>query len=185
MIQGRSYISSLLTYHHPQKQNFKARKFQITRTLSSFLLPHPSFLIFFFSPLFGLKQSHSPQTQCALEKTCWRRVALCTIFWISNLIIKMERSTPVRKPHTSTADLLVWSETPPSDSPAQASATRSSARVQVKLIFFFIFLLFFFFFATSSAYFLRLSLTWCNYSRRMGSVRWFLGVRWRMRKLRA
>ncbi|KAH9756609.1 N-lysine methyltransferase [Citrus sinensis] len=38
----------------------------------------------------------------------------------------MERSTPVRKPHTSTADLLVWSETPPSDSPAQASSTRSS-----------------------------------------------------------
>lgn len=36
----------------------------------------------------------------------------------------------MRKPHTSTADLLVWSETPPSDSPAQASATRSSARVQ-------------------------------------------------------
>ncbi|KAK6246073.1 hypothetical protein SCA6_009163 [Theobroma cacao] len=36
----------------------------------------------------------------------------------------MERSTPVRKPHTSTADLLTWSETPHSDSPA--SATRST-----------------------------------------------------------
>ncbi|MED6219464.1 hypothetical protein PIB30_036054 [Stylosanthes scabra] len=37
----------------------------------------------------------------------------------------MERSTPVRKPHTSTADLLVWSETPPADSPAPSSALRS------------------------------------------------------------
>ncbi|XP_052202526.1 uncharacterized protein LOC127808159 [Diospyros lotus] len=35
----------------------------------------------------------------------------------------MERTTPVRKPHTSTADLLTWSETPP----ATASAARSSA----------------------------------------------------------
>ncbi|KAK8580328.1 hypothetical protein V6N13_143439 [Hibiscus sabdariffa] len=32
----------------------------------------------------------------------------------------MERTTPVRKPHTSTADLLTWSETPPTDSPATA-----------------------------------------------------------------
>lgn len=38
----------------------------------------------------------------------------------------MERNTPVRKPHTSTADLLVWSETPINDSPAPpSSATRS------------------------------------------------------------
>ncbi|WCJ44484.1 hypothetical protein M5689_025150 [Euphorbia peplus] len=37
----------------------------------------------------------------------------------------MERNTPVRKPHTSTADLLVWSENPPADSPAVASAVRS------------------------------------------------------------
>lgn len=48
----------------------------------------------------------------------------------------------MRKPHTSTADLLVWSETPPSDSPAQASSTRSSVRGQVKLIFFFDFVAF-------------------------------------------
>lgn len=41
----------------------------------------------------------------------------------------MERSTPVRKPHTSTADLLTWSETPPADSPAVATpASRSAAR---------------------------------------------------------
>ncbi|EXC06729.1 hypothetical protein L484_021568 [Morus notabilis] len=41
----------------------------------------------------------------------------------------MERATPVRKPHTSTADLLTWSETPPADSPAVASgASRSAAR---------------------------------------------------------
>ncbi|XWS21517.1 hypothetical protein CRYUN_Cryun30bG0061000 [Craigia yunnanensis] len=32
----------------------------------------------------------------------------------------MERSTPVRKPHTSTADLLTWSETPLPDSPTFA-----------------------------------------------------------------
>ncbi|KAM7514577.1 hypothetical protein LguiA_004160 [Lonicera macranthoides] len=41
----------------------------------------------------------------------------------------MERSTPVRKPHSSTADLLTWSEIPPADSPANAaSGARSSAR---------------------------------------------------------
>ncbi|KDP41369.1 hypothetical protein JCGZ_15776 [Jatropha curcas] len=40
----------------------------------------------------------------------------------------MERSTPVRKPHTSTADLLTWSEIPPPDSPAVGSAPRSAAR---------------------------------------------------------
>ncbi|KAA8522485.1 hypothetical protein F0562_013154 [Nyssa sinensis] len=43
----------------------------------------------------------------------------------------MERTTPVRKPHTSTADLLTWSENPPADSPATGSATsaaRSAAR---------------------------------------------------------
>ncbi|XP_058222200.1 uncharacterized protein LOC131332136 [Rhododendron vialii] len=38
----------------------------------------------------------------------------------------MERTTPVRKPHTSTADLLVWSEIPPADTPADAP--RSNAR---------------------------------------------------------
>nr|XP_023899498.1 uncharacterized protein LOC112011358 [Quercus suber]XP_023928372.1 uncharacterized protein LOC112039705 [Quercus suber]POE51919.1 hypothetical protein CFP56_69406 [Quercus suber]POE91026.1 hypothetical protein CFP56_05397 [Quercus suber] len=41
----------------------------------------------------------------------------------------MERSTPVRKPHTSTADLLTWSENPPADSPNLASsASRSATR---------------------------------------------------------
>ncbi|KAL0324973.1 UNVERIFIED_CONTAM: hypothetical protein Sradi_5066600 [Sesamum radiatum] len=37
----------------------------------------------------------------------------------------MEKSTPVRKPHTSTADLLTWSENPPEYSPAPASSARS------------------------------------------------------------
>ncbi|KAK6115489.1 hypothetical protein DH2020_007758 [Rehmannia glutinosa] len=37
----------------------------------------------------------------------------------------MEKSTPVRKPHTSTADLLTWSEIPPEYSPAPASSARS------------------------------------------------------------
>lgn len=43
----------------------------------------------------------------------------------------MEKSTPVRKPHTSTADLLTWSENPPENSPAPgsaAAAARSSGR---------------------------------------------------------
>ncbi|PQM42834.1 uncharacterized protein Pyn_34960 [Prunus yedoensis var. nudiflora] len=40
----------------------------------------------------------------------------------------MERSTPVRKPHTSTADLLTWSETPLTDSPLPSSASRSATR---------------------------------------------------------
>ncbi|XAR62167.1 DNA oxidative demethylase [Bertholletia excelsa] len=43
----------------------------------------------------------------------------------------MERSTPVRKPHTSTADLLSWPENPAADSPSSASAAsgaRSGAR---------------------------------------------------------
>ncbi|KAJ9670073.1 hypothetical protein PVL29_026559 [Vitis rotundifolia] len=35
----------------------------------------------------------------------------------------MERATPVRKPHTSTADLLTWSEVPPADYPADSPAT--------------------------------------------------------------
>ncbi|KAJ0586202.1 putative DNA oxidative demethylase [Helianthus annuus] len=39
----------------------------------------------------------------------------------------MEKKTPVRKPHTSTADLLTWSENPPADS-LSGSAPRSSAR---------------------------------------------------------
>lgn len=39
----------------------------------------------------------------------------------------MERTTPVRKPHTSTADLLTWSEIPPADSPAVGSAASRSA----------------------------------------------------------
>ncbi|XP_010268119.1 PREDICTED: uncharacterized protein LOC104605175 isoform X2 [Nelumbo nucifera] len=38
----------------------------------------------------------------------------------------MERTTPVRKPHTSTADLLTWSENPPADSSASNSATSGS-----------------------------------------------------------
>lgn len=37
----------------------------------------------------------------------------------------MEKSTPVRKPHTSTADLLTWSENPPEISPAPVSSARS------------------------------------------------------------
>ncbi|GFP96868.1 hypothetical protein PHJA_001830900 [Phtheirospermum japonicum] len=37
----------------------------------------------------------------------------------------MEKRTPVRKPHTSTADLLTWSEIPPESSPATASSARS------------------------------------------------------------
>ncbi|KAF3796885.1 hypothetical protein EJ110_NYTH00765 [Nymphaea thermarum] len=43
----------------------------------------------------------------------------------------MERSTPVRKPHTSTADLLTWSETPlpdPAAGNAGTPASRSAAR---------------------------------------------------------
>ncbi|KAG8373364.1 hypothetical protein BUALT_Bualt11G0016500 [Buddleja alternifolia] len=40
----------------------------------------------------------------------------------------MERGTPVRKPHTSTSDLLTWSEARPTDSSAAANASRSAAR---------------------------------------------------------
>ncbi|XP_009593610.1 uncharacterized protein [Nicotiana tomentosiformis] len=45
----------------------------------------------------------------------------------------MERATPVRKPHTNTADLLSWSEVPPANnssasSVASGNASRSSAR---------------------------------------------------------
>ncbi|KAL8030292.1 hypothetical protein ABFX02_14G277200 [Erythranthe guttata] len=37
----------------------------------------------------------------------------------------MDKCTPVRKPHTSTADLLTWSENSPEYSPAPASSARS------------------------------------------------------------
>lgn len=40
------------------------------------------------------------------------------------------RGTPVRKPHTSTADLLAWPENPAADSPAAGSATRPVRNVQ-------------------------------------------------------
>lgn len=40
----------------------------------------------------------------------------------------MERNTPVRKTHTSTADLLTWSENPPENSPASAPPARFSTR---------------------------------------------------------
>ena len=39
----------------------------------------------------------------------------------------MEKNTPVRKPHMSTADLLTWPENQPFESPA-AVASRSAAR---------------------------------------------------------
>ncbi|KAK7351181.1 hypothetical protein VNO77_10436 [Canavalia gladiata] len=41
-------------------------------------------------------------------------------------LCNMERSTPVRKPYTSTADLLTWSETPPADPPAPPSSAPRS-----------------------------------------------------------
>ncbi|KAL0448752.1 UNVERIFIED_CONTAM: hypothetical protein Slati_1431600 [Sesamum latifolium] len=40
----------------------------------------------------------------------------------------MERATPVRKPHTSTSDLLTWSEAPPPEASSSAGASRSAAR---------------------------------------------------------
>ncbi|XP_021740190.1 uncharacterized protein LOC110706569 [Chenopodium quinoa] len=40
------------------------------------------------------------------------------------------RGTPVRKPHTSTADLLTWSENPPADSPSLSSSNRPIRNVQ-------------------------------------------------------
>ncbi|KAF9682528.1 hypothetical protein SADUNF_Sadunf05G0118300 [Salix dunnii] len=43
----------------------------------------------------------------------------------------MERNPPVRKPHTSTADLLTWPETPPPDSPSVGSAPLSTRSHQV------------------------------------------------------
>lgn len=44
---------------------------------------------------------------------------------------KMEhRGTPVRKPHTSTADLLTWSENPPADALSLSSSNRPIRNVQ-------------------------------------------------------
>ncbi|KAK6938164.1 protein of unknown function DUF4057 [Dillenia turbinata] len=40
----------------------------------------------------------------------------------------MERSTPVRKPHTSTADLLTWPENPADSASSASSASRTSSR---------------------------------------------------------
>lgn len=38
----------------------------------------------------------------------------------------MDRSTPVRKPHTSTADLLTWSETPLPSAPPESASRRTN-----------------------------------------------------------
>ncbi|KAK4264226.1 hypothetical protein QN277_025434 [Acacia crassicarpa] len=35
----------------------------------------------------------------------------------------MQRTTPVRKPNSYTSDLLTWSETPPTDSPANVTGS--------------------------------------------------------------
>ncbi|KAI3451148.1 hypothetical protein Pfo_007813 [Paulownia fortunei] len=40
----------------------------------------------------------------------------------------MERATPVRKPHTSTSDLLTWSEAPPPEASSSANGSRPTAR---------------------------------------------------------
>ncbi|XP_051117171.1 uncharacterized protein LOC127241931 [Andrographis paniculata] len=40
----------------------------------------------------------------------------------------MERATPVRKPHTSTSDLLTWSEAPPVSASVSAAANRPAPR---------------------------------------------------------
>ncbi|KAJ0695367.1 hypothetical protein HanOQP8_Chr10g0348951 [Helianthus annuus] len=37
----------------------------------------------------------------------------------------MEKKTPARKPHTSTADLLTWPENPNADSPGARSSAQS------------------------------------------------------------
>lgn len=47
----------------------------------------------------------------------------------------MEKTTPVRKSHTNTADLLTWSENPPENSPAIGSAASSARSRQVRMIF--------------------------------------------------
>ncbi|GER26890.1 oxidoreductase [Striga asiatica] len=41
----------------------------------------------------------------------------------------MERTTPVRKSHTSTSDLLTWTESPPSQAPSSADVSRPAARL--------------------------------------------------------
>lgn len=46
----------------------------------------------------------------------------------------MEKSTPVRKSHTNTADLLTWSENPPENSPAIGSAASAARSRQVRMI---------------------------------------------------
>ncbi|KAI9117092.1 hypothetical protein K1719_012091 [Acacia pycnantha] len=40
----------------------------------------------------------------------------------------MQRTTPVRKPNSSTSDLLTWSETPPTDSPTTVTGSSSRSR---------------------------------------------------------
>ncbi|KAK8579927.1 hypothetical protein V6N13_143078 [Hibiscus sabdariffa] len=47
----------------------------------------------------------------------------------------MERSTPVRKPHTSTADLLTWSETPQPDSAARSARPHQPSDGIKKVVF--------------------------------------------------
>lgn len=84
----------------------------------------------------------------------------------------------MRKPHTSTADLLTWSENPQADSPAVGSAaSRSATRSHQVAI-----LMFCSFFWLPKILFADLEIGWFgfvgeNFSRRMGSVRWYSEVR--------
>ncbi|KAL6573286.1 hypothetical protein OROHE_001745 [Orobanche hederae] len=47
----------------------------------------------------------------------------------------MEKRTPVRKPHTSTADLLTWSEIPPEYSPASSARSHQPSDGISKVVF--------------------------------------------------
>lgn len=102
----------------------------------------------------------------------------------------MERSTPVRKPYTSTADLLTWSETPPADSPAPPSSASRSHQVYISHtplsspMFYTLFFLLGWWVIEKKMFFFGGGTRW-NFSRRMGSARWCLGVRSPMKRSRA
>lgn len=101
----------------------------------------------------------------------------------------MERSPPVRKPHTSDNDLLTWSDNPANRAAADSATpgSRRSNKVQcisLALVSFLFSFCCFFVFGNVRLKRLFLFFGFWFFSPRVGSVRWCLEARWARRRQR-